>query len=859
MTLGQSPNCTSALNDWIYALGDRDFRPTTVDATASYLRTLLYRRACLLVVDDVWETEHARPFIAGGPDCRLLITTRRAHIADELGADLYPLDVMTEAEAVALLRKRIEEHRLGGALSDLDLQYATALAEETGYLPLALELIGALVARGYSWPEVQNALSIGQESRDGGGTPQHRVRAKVEAVLRLSLNWLYAENPRAWECFALLGVLAEDAIITAAIAGTLWATSEADASQVLISLVDDAILQRRRGGVGLHDLMHDMARTLLVSPPPDGLGLHLPQAHGLLLQRYAQRVPPHRWDLLPDDGYIHARLFWHCAAAGENVIARALLEETTGDGKNAWYLARDRIGQSAGFLDDVRAAWQLEVSAADATLSRCCRYALMLASMYSLAEAISPRLAVVLVERGVWSLEKGVERVQQVRDPLERMDGLLGLLARMPVASATAEPYTTSRKLRDGVIQDIRSSVMQRMTGYRASRVLADLSYHLQGADQDEVILDAVTLVVHDFDELRGLSRYLPEGARARLVDRVRQMYEARRAKSSPEKAVSAAVETPKVPEFEAYLERMDEHTDRVAPPDIEPILASWGGGREKEDLTASEAKERFSELLEYRLPSDGGIEEAIRLAPFLPQPRERFFRDLLSVFKGVGKERCGEFLVSVAPLISSEAVVELAGWLIAGDRGSVGGKCLLAEYEPAPARAAVLASLRGDVEQIADIHEREAALIAIAKSCPLNFVQALMSSWQPSWHIGDRRQLASLILTFAPFVHGALDSKLFETLWDDAEVQIKTLWRMMVDMSAAINSASLVDFVKEAASFSSEWWVVEALTLTVLRVKEVDQIIAILQASEQITASDGGVLLVCWCSRPIPALPDPR
>ncbi len=85
-TLGQNPDLLPLLGSWIQALGDYNFKPTTLDIAATHLQTLLYDKQMLLVVDDVWHPEHVDPFRVGGDNCCVLITTRRADIADETGA-----------------------------------------------------------------------------------------------------------------------------------------------------------------------------------------------------------------------------------------------------------------------------------------------------------------------------------------------------------------------------------------------------------------------------------------------------------------------------------------------------------------------------------------------------------------------------------------------------------------------------------------------------------------------------------------------------------------------------------------------------------------------------------------------------
>ncbi|MFL6198033.1 MAG: DUF4062 domain-containing protein, partial [Thermoanaerobaculia bacterium] len=279
-TLGQNPDCLSQLSEWIRLLGDLEYRPTTVPAASVYLRTLLDPVSALLVVDDVWDAAHAKPFLAGGPKCCLLLTTRRAHVADELGARLWPLDVMSPHEAVDLLRKRIETRRGGALLSRPELESAAALAELAGYLPLALELLGALIARGYGWDEAHRALRL----REPAGEPRHHAHSRLIATLQLSLERLRHEDPAAWECFVWLGVLPQKVLVNSRMAATLWGLSESRAQELLSMLSDDAILQRRAAGFALHDLMHEMAQQLLSLSTPQGLGWSPKQAHRMLLE-----------------------------------------------------------------------------------------------------------------------------------------------------------------------------------------------------------------------------------------------------------------------------------------------------------------------------------------------------------------------------------------------------------------------------------------------------------------------------------------------------------------------------------------------------------------------------------------------
>jgi hypothetical protein len=402
-TLGQQPDLLANLVAWIHALGDRDYSPSTTTAASSYLRTLLFPQNLLLVVDDVWEAEHAKPFLAGGPKCSVLITTRRAYVADDLGANIYALNVMTQADAVSMLRKRVEMGR-GKPLTQVDLEQATLLAQETGFLPLALELIGALIARGYGWGEVHHLLTL-EQSRRGKHTPrQHHVQLKLEASLRVSLNRLREEDEKAWECFAWFGVLPDETVLNSSMAATLWDMSLDEAGRLLNFLADEAIIQHADSRFSIHDLMHDMARQLLTSEAPDGLGISMQHAHSVLLGRYANRVPGGDWSRLSDDGYIHSRLVWHLEQSGKREEIHRLLCRSNEDGQNAWYVARDILGQSAGYLEDVRTACRVNAGAEQFLIQRHVQYALITASLHSLLQVISPQVLLICNYSAIWRI-----------------------------------------------------------------------------------------------------------------------------------------------------------------------------------------------------------------------------------------------------------------------------------------------------------------------------------------------------------------------------------------------------------------------------------------------------------------------
>ena len=452
--LGQHPDLLSLLSGLIQDLGDYAYRPSNVEATSAHLRGLLQNRAVLIAIDDAWRADDVRVFKAGGPQCRMLITTREASIAEVMDATLYDLDVMTPEQALELITRR-----LGHELEGKEQEDALLLAERVGYLPLALELAAAQIADHVPWNELLEDLSeeiARLEALDRLLYFEEDIddvtlkSLSLVASFNLSLRRL-SEEIRSK--FAWLGILPDDVTLTPLMTTTLWETNERESRKILLYLRGKALLLP---GVPhpdgtptyrLHDIQHAMARRLLAGSSDavkiyhlPGLGLTLTNAHAALVERYQKRTENGLWSTLfgnediPDDGYIHARLTWHMEKAGQVRAIHALLSEE--EERNAWFQKRERLGQTAGFLEDVSRAWKLAEKDSEEcarreepapSISLEVRYALMVASLSTLAQNVPPILLTALVEKGLWPPAQGLAYALQVPEPEQRAKALVGL------------------------------------------------------------------------------------------------------------------------------------------------------------------------------------------------------------------------------------------------------------------------------------------------------------------------------------------------------------------------------------------------------------------------------------------------
>jgi len=258
VTLGTNPDIAQRLADWGRALGDPSvLKSPYPDAQAgtSQLRTRLQDKACLLVVDDAWKEEHVEPFLVGGPRCLLLVTSRMRDVLPD--ATVILLDEMRKEEALKLMAN------WAGEIPEADEATAAWLAEELGYLPLALELTGAQVKNLGSWAQYRQRWEQHRLTAVKRGRRPEKKKDSLLLSLELSLKGLHQDDR---EPYLQLGVFPEDTPfpVSAAVALWGWGAIEAkkdEAKDFLIDLTGQALLMPRavdgEQRYTFHDVQHD--------------------------------------------------------------------------------------------------------------------------------------------------------------------------------------------------------------------------------------------------------------------------------------------------------------------------------------------------------------------------------------------------------------------------------------------------------------------------------------------------------------------------------------------------------------------------------------------------------------------------
>lgn len=143
VSLGETPNLLRELSVWAEALGVSDAgHNRSVEVLTAQITALLRDRRMLLIVDDVWQVEHAVSLRVGGQACAMLITSRLNDVAQALAptsADVYRLDVLSEANALELLERLTPE-----TVAQYPAE-ARLLVHDLEGLPLAIQVAGRLL------------------------------------------------------------------------------------------------------------------------------------------------------------------------------------------------------------------------------------------------------------------------------------------------------------------------------------------------------------------------------------------------------------------------------------------------------------------------------------------------------------------------------------------------------------------------------------------------------------------------------------------------------------------------------------------------------------------------------------------
>jgi WD40 repeat protein len=298
VTLGEKPDILAGLSTLYAALTGQRATFGTPEDGAYHLSQQLEDKNCLIVVDDVWNAAHLRPFLRGGKACARLVTTRLVEVVDTT-RQVY-VDEMTPREAIKML-----------GLAGPD----TGIAHRLGNWPLLLELtraaIGQLLAQGEA---LTSALAYVDQALANQGVEAFDHRNPVErnqavgASIGVSLTLLSEDEIQRLQ---ELAIFKDDTDIPLSAVASLWRFTPFQTKRLIGYLNDLSLvrLDRQSGVVRLHDAVRSWLAGRL---------LDLSSIHQRLVAGWTNRYE------LPDP-YAWRWLGYHLTLAGEAGTFRELL------------------------------------------------------------------------------------------------------------------------------------------------------------------------------------------------------------------------------------------------------------------------------------------------------------------------------------------------------------------------------------------------------------------------------------------------------------------------------------------------------------------------------------------------------
>ena len=383
------------------------------------------------------------------PDVRLLVTTRDRQALGH-GAAACLVDLVDDDTARRILAA------WAGTTADALPPQAQEVIMLCGGLPLALAAAGGLAADQVSWESIAARVRDADLKALRAGFPDYPA-ADLLAPFDASVAAL--PSP-ARDRYLRLAVFEHQGPVPARMAYLLWSGHGGDerADEELLALLARRSLLRldpAQGTFNLHDLQFGYARWALGG---DGLAAaHSGLAHavldgwggaGLELPATASRS----FGSDPADQYAVEHLAGHLAAAGEAELLHRLLAMegsmfTTAGIKasgNLWFTVHDRLTDMDSYQRDVAAALALAEAGTDDALARGeqapgvateIRYALMLASVSSIAGNIPSSLLGLLVRDGLMPVAQALAYARSMPKPLDRFHALAELLPVLPAAA----------------------------------------------------------------------------------------------------------------------------------------------------------------------------------------------------------------------------------------------------------------------------------------------------------------------------------------------------------------------------------------------------------------------------------------
>ncbi|MFJ8625568.1 AfsR/SARP family transcriptional regulator [Kitasatospora sp. NPDC093550] len=231
------------LGDFLHALGVAE-NPDSLEQRAALYRSLLANRRMLILLDNARDAEQIRPLIPGVSGCAVLATSR-SRLAGIPGAQLFDVEELTPAEALALFSAIVGEQRVAA-----EPEAAMKVVTACGFLPLAVRIAAARLASRPRWSVSDLASRLADQRRRLDELQLGNLA--VETTIGLGYGQLSTDEARAFRLLALI----DSPDIPLAAAAALLGVDEYTAEDLAEALVEANMLECfTPGRYRYHDLL----------------------------------------------------------------------------------------------------------------------------------------------------------------------------------------------------------------------------------------------------------------------------------------------------------------------------------------------------------------------------------------------------------------------------------------------------------------------------------------------------------------------------------------------------------------------------------------------------------------------------
>ena len=236
-----------------------------MDSVRDEVDRRLNGRSCLIILDDVWDSQQPKPFkkLAGGR-VTVLMTTRKSKIVEAFGEQLarLPLRPMEDEAATQLLVQSS-----GKAVDELHGPSLAKLAKMCAGVPAMLRSVGRMcnqrsaegVVKWFEDHKLRHRMPTSMASADG--YQQDAAEGNLFLAYEGQLEGLAERDEELATRCTMCAVFPEDTEVALEILSDLWGTDEAETREVV----------ERLGGEHLVELVADGARIRLIDPVRDYL------------------------------------------------------------------------------------------------------------------------------------------------------------------------------------------------------------------------------------------------------------------------------------------------------------------------------------------------------------------------------------------------------------------------------------------------------------------------------------------------------------------------------------------------------------------------------------------------------------